>query len=126
VLVFASCVGNFAKSVMLPINAHVADSLRVSAAPIAALTAVPLVLGAFSGVAASAVARAWGKWTPYLVASIFLQLGLNLNAMDGAQTSYGFFMGARILQGLGWGVFDALLYSSIQDTYFVSRSRGQR
>ncbi|KAM3475616.1 hypothetical protein MY5147_003628 [Beauveria neobassiana] len=39
-------------------------------------------------------------------------------AAEHYRTSYGSCMGARLLQGLGWGVFDTLVMTSIQDTYF--------
>jgi MFS family permease len=33
---------------------------------------------------------------------------------------YGEFLAARIVQGMGWGTVDALVYASVADLYSVS------
>lgn len=43
-----------------------------------------------------------------------------------AGDNYGSCLGSRIFQGLGWGAFDVLVNSSIQDTYFVSKALGKQ
>ncbi|TQW00835.1 hypothetical protein V2A60_001874 [Cordyceps javanica] len=104
------------KTVFLTTNAVAAEHYRQSYVAIAALTGVPLMLSSATGAAACVAARIWGRRPVYLLATALLFVGSAWNAT--AVDSYGSCMGARIVQGLGWGVFDTLVMTSIQDTYF--------
>ncbi|KGQ07871.1 putative MFS-type transporter [Beauveria bassiana D1-5] len=106
------------KTIFLTTSALAAEHYRTSYLAIAALTGVPLMLSAVSGAGACVVARIYGRRPVYLLATAALLVGSIWNAT--AVGSYGSCMGARLLQGLGWGVFDTLVMTSIQDTYFVS------
>ncbi|KAM3445383.1 hypothetical protein NHJ13734_000510 [Beauveria thailandica] len=104
------------KTVFLTTGALAANHYRTSYLAVAALTGIPLMLSAVSGAGASVVARIYGRRPVYLLATAALFVGSVWNAT--AVGSYGSCMGARVLQGLGWGVFDTLVMTSIQDTYF--------
>lgn len=106
------------KTVFLTTNALAAEHYRASYVAVAALTGVPLVLSSATGAAACVAARVWGRRPVYLLATALLFVGSVWNATAG--DSFGSCMGARAVQGLGWGVFDTLVMTSIQDTYFVS------
>ncbi len=105
------------KTVFLTTHAVAATHYRQPYPAVAALTAVPLMLSAVSGAAACVVARVWGRRPVYLLATGLLFVGAVWNST--AVDSFGSCMGARAVQGLGWGVFDTLVMTSIQDTYFV-------
>src|SRR3569833_4338538 len=87
----------------------------------AALTGVPLILSAVTGLASLTVALVWGKRPVYLLAGLLMWIGA-LWAMN-VTGSYAQAMTARIFQGLGWGAFDALVFASIQDTFFEHELR---
>ncbi|RDA95069.1 hypothetical protein CP533_2110 [Ophiocordyceps camponoti-saundersi (nom. inval.)] len=101
------------KTAMLPTTAHKHLSL----------TSVPLALAAVSGVASCVAANRVGKRPLYLASALVALIGCVWSAAAG-DNDHGFAssMGARVLQGLGWGAFDTLLLGSIQDTYFVRNS----
>ncbi|KFA48685.1 hypothetical protein S40293_08510 [Stachybotrys chartarum IBT 40293] len=104
------------KTAFMSTNAMMAAQFRVPYSSVVALTAVPLVLSAFSGLASLVVSKMFGKRPVYLVSFVFLFIGTIWNMTTG--TSFGGSMGARVFQGLGWGAFDTLVLGSIQDTYF--------
>lgn len=110
------------KTVFLTTNSLAAEQYNKSYVAIAALTGVPLMLSSLTGVTACIVARIWGRRPVYLLATALLFIGSIWNTT--AINSYGSCLGARIVQGLGWGVFDTLVMTSIQDTYFVSHHPG--
>lgn len=107
---------NVMKTALVSVNEDLAQQYSTSYTAVAALTGVPLMLSAITGLAGSVAARIWGR-RPVLLASIALVfIGLVWNTR--VTTSYGQFMAARIFQGLGWGPFDTLVVGSIIDTYF--------
>lgn len=106
------------KTVFLTTNVIAAEHYNESYVAIAALTGVPLMLSSITGLASCVVARIFGRRPVYLLATAMLFVGSIWNTT--AADSYGSCMGARVVQGLGWGVFDTLVMTSIQDTYFVS------
>lgn len=116
-LVMAGLVGGM-KTVFISTAGPLSVHYRVSNTAIAALTAVPLVLSAVTGLICSVVAKFKGKRPVYLVSTLLLLIGTLWNMAAGDH--YGSCLGARIFQGLGWGAFDVLVMASIQDTYFVS------
>lgn len=106
------------KTAFLTTSAPMAVHYNVSYTAISALTAAPLILSAFTGFASSILSRIIGKRPMYLAATLLTLIGSVWNIT--AENDYGSCMGARLVQGLGWGVFDTLVMGSIQDTYFVS------
>lgn len=83
------------------------------------LTGVPILLGAVTGIGAMMAVRGGvtGKRVLMLVAGILMFVGSmwNMHIMD----VYAEFMVARCFQGVGWGVFDALVAGGVEDLFFV-------
>jgi MFS family permease len=109
------------KTAFISTNGVMAVRYETSYTAVAALTGVPLVLSAFTGLASLGAARIWGKRPVYLasLALVFIGALWNMTTAD----DYGQCMAARVFQGLGWGAFDTLIVSSIQDTFFVRSNR---
>ncbi|KXH60617.1 major facilitator superfamily transporter [Colletotrichum nymphaeae SA-01] len=104
------------KTAYMSVNSVLAVRFNVSYTAVASLTAVPLVLSAFTGLFSLAGSKMWGKRPVYLVSVVLIFIGAIWNMRAG--NSFGQCMGARVFQGLGWGAFDTLVLGSIQDTYF--------
>ncbi|KAM0457284.1 hypothetical protein ACHAO4_003082 [Trichoderma viride] len=115
-LLFMACLIGAMKTALIASNEVVAVRYNVSYTWVAALTAVPLMVSALTGLINSIVAKLVGKRPVYLVSSILIFAGCLWNMT--ADSSYGSCMGARVLQGVGWGAFDVLLSESIQDTFY--------
>lgn len=109
---------NVMKTALISVNGPLALTLGVSYTAVTALTGVPLMLSALTGLASSAMSKMWGRRPVYLVSMVLLFIGVVWNAA--AKTSYGNFMMARIFQGFGWGAFDTIVAGSIMDVHFVS------
>lgn len=109
---------NVMKTALVSVNSVLTTNLGVSYVAVAALTGVPLMMSAFTGLASSVAARVYGRRPVYLTSMVLLFIGLVWNAK--VTNSYGQFMFARMVQGFGWGAFDTLVIGSIMDTYFVS------
>lgn len=109
---------NVMKTALISVNAVLASQLSCSYMAAVALTGVPLMLSAGTGIASVSFSKLWGRRPVYLVSMILLFIGLVWNTQ--VSSSYAQFMAARIFQGLGWGAFDALMPGTILDTYFVS------
>lgn len=107
------------KTAFLTVNSVLSDLFVVSFTAATALTGVPLILSAFSGVACLMGARIWGKRPFYLASLLLVFIGAVWNTS--VSNSYGQCMTARVFQGLGWGAFDFLVLGSIYDTFFVSQ-----
>ncbi|KAG5913865.1 hypothetical protein E4U42_000837 [Claviceps africana] len=114
-LVMVGLVGS-TKTAFIPTVGSLSSHYRVSNTSIAALTAVPLMVSAMTGMISSIVAKTWGKRPVYLTAALLLFIGTMWNMTAG--DSYVSCLGSRIFQGLGWGAFDVLVNGSVQDTYF--------
>lgn len=112
---------NVMKTALITVNSVLAERLVVSYVAVSALTGVPLMLSAVTGLASCTVSKVWGRRPVYLVSATLVFIGLVWNTK--ITTSYAQFMTARIFQGLGWGAFDTMLMGSIMDTYFVSLLR---
>lgn len=115
-LVMVGLVGGM-KTAFITTNELMADQFSVSYTMVAALTAVPLMLAAVSGMASSIIARMLGKRPVYLTSFVLIFVGTVWNMTT--RTSFGQCMAARVFQGLGWGAFDTLVPGSIRDTYYV-------
>jgi hypothetical protein len=105
------------KTMFMTVNAQLTQGYQVSYTAVAALTGVPLILSAFTGMACLVASRICGKRPLYLASLLLMFIGTVWST--NVVTSYGQCMAARIFQGLGWGAFDTLVLGSIQDTYFV-------
>lgn len=105
------------KTAFITAHGDVAMRYNVSYTVAVALTAVPLMVSAFTGTLSLIIARIFGKRPVYLVSLLLIFTGvmLNINILG----SFSEHMTARVFQGLGWGAFETLVLSSIQDTYFV-------
>ncbi|UNI13500.1 hypothetical protein JDV02_000241 [Purpureocillium takamizusanense] len=104
------------KTAFITTGGIMAIHYNVSFTSIAALTAVPMILSAFTGLICVVTAKVRGKRPLYLASMVLLFIGSVWNATAG--DSYASCMGARVVQGLGWGAFDTLVMGSIQDTYY--------
>ncbi|KAK1594142.1 major facilitator superfamily transporter [Colletotrichum navitas] len=104
------------KTAYMSVNSVLAVRFNASYTAVASLTAVPLVISAFTGLFALMASKVWGKRPVYLVSMVLIFIGAAANM--GGGDSFGTCMGARVFQGLGWGAFDSLILGSIHDTYF--------
>ncbi|KAK4125609.1 MFS general substrate transporter [Parathielavia appendiculata] len=122
-LLITVAITGVTKTIFMTVNAQLTESYLVSYTAVAALTGVPLILSALSGVSCLVASRIWGKRPLYLASLLFVFIGTVWNT--NAASSYAQCMAARSFQGLGWGAFDTLVLGSIQDTYF-EHERGLR
>ncbi|KAK0665617.1 major facilitator superfamily domain-containing protein [Cercophora samala] len=106
------------KTIFMTVNAQVSQLYGVSYTAATALTGVPLILSAISGLACLVAARVFGKRPLYLGSMIVFFIGTVWNTNVAFPGAYGQCMTARVFQGLGWGAWDALVLGSIQDTFF--------
>ncbi|KAI1410217.1 MFS general substrate transporter [Hypoxylon sp. FL1857] len=104
------------KTAYISVNSVIAIEEGVSYTAAVALTAVPLMVSAVTGLASLIIARIWGKRPVYLVSMVMIFIGVVWNTHVRGSLAQN--MAARIFQGLGWGAFDTLVLGSIQDTYF--------
>ncbi|KAK2000468.1 major facilitator superfamily transporter [Colletotrichum falcatum] len=104
------------KTAYMSVNSVLAMRFSVSYTAVASLTAVPLVISAFTGFFGLVAAKVWGKRPVYLASMFLVFIGSMWNM--GSGDNFGSCMGARVFQGLGWGAFDSLILGSIHDTYF--------
>ncbi|KAH8593763.1 major facilitator superfamily domain-containing protein [Bisporella sp. PMI_857] len=127
-LAFFSILHSFAlacvlKTIFVPSNSIVAVQFNVSYTAATALTGVPFVVAAFTGLGSTALSEIIGK-RMLLILSGFLMLAGAMWNMH-LSKSYAWFMVSRCVQGLGWGMVDSLMHASIRDMYFV-HERGIR
>ncbi|KAK4663549.1 hypothetical protein QC763_609380 [Podospora pseudopauciseta] len=106
------------KTIFVTVNAQVSQLYGVSYTAAAALTGVPLILSAITGLGCLIAARMVGKRPFYLGSLISFFIGTVWSTNVGFEGAYGQCMAARVFQGLGWGAWDALVLGSIQDTFF--------
>ncbi|KAI1475538.1 MFS general substrate transporter [Daldinia eschscholtzii] len=104
------------KTAYISVNSVIAMGEWVSYTAAVALTAVPLILSAITGLAALIISRIWGKRPVYLISMVMIFIGTAWNTRVSGDIAQN--MAARIFQGLGWGAFDTLVLGSIHDTYF--------
>ncbi|KAI1133237.1 hypothetical protein F5Y10DRAFT_131699 [Nemania abortiva] len=104
------------KTALVSVHSIIAGQEGVDYTSAVALTAVPLIVSALSGMASTIIARIWGKRPVYLVSMVLMFIGSAWNI--NTRGSFAQNMAARIFQGLGWGAFDTLVLGSILDTFF--------
>lgn len=109
---------NVMKTALISVNGVLTSQLSCSYVAAVALTGVPLMLSAGTGIVAIALSKLRGRRPVYLISMVLIFIGLVWNSK--VSTNYGQFMGARVFQGLGWGAFETLMPGTILDTYFVS------
>ena len=105
------------KTVFVPTNSVIATQFNVSYLSATALTGVPFIIAALSGLGSSILSESIGKRLIYLLSGIYMLIGA-LWSMH-IEQSYGWLMTSRCLQGLGWGAVEALVASTIRDMFFV-------
>lgn len=105
------------KTALVSVHSVIARREGVDYISAVALTGVPLIISAISGMASTILARIYGKRPVYLVSTALMFIGCAWNTNTGGSTAQN--MAARIFQGLGWGAFDTLVLGSILDTFFV-------
>ncbi|KAL6872981.1 major facilitator superfamily domain-containing protein [Trichoderma novae-zelandiae] len=115
-LLFMAFLIGAMKTALVAVNDVLSTHYDVSYTWVAALTATPLMVSAVTGFLSSIAAKLVGKRPVYLVSAALIFAGCLWNMT--ADSSYGSCMGARVMQGLGWGAFDTLLMETIQDTFY--------
>lgn len=106
------------KTFLVTVNSTIATNLEVTYTTVSALTGVPLIISAFTGVLSLVISQSIGKRIVYLGSAILMFIGTMWNMHVGQ--SYAQFMGARVFQAIGMGAFDTIVLSTIRDMYFVS------
>jgi MFS family permease len=99
-------------------NSVIATEYNVSYMMAAALTGIPFIFAAFSGLCASVLGKVVGKRALMVGGGVLMLVGAvwNMHVMN----SYGQFMGSRVFQGVGWGVFEGLVGECVEEVFFVS------
>jgi len=121
-LVLGSAVVGILKTILVTVNGVIATELNCSYMAATALTGLPLIIGAFSGMGSTVLALKVGKRGIYLTSSVLLLAGAIWNMH--VEQSYAQFMVSRIFQGVAWGAFESLVLTSFNDMFFVhQRSR---
>lgn len=105
------------KTMLVTVNSVVATEVNARYTSITALTGVPLILGALAGLKSQMLSECVGKRGIYLGSASLMLVGALWNMH--VYGSYGQFMVSRIFQGIGWGMYEALVSSSIADMFFV-------
>lgn len=111
------------KTILLPLAQPLASHLAVSPTSVAALTAAPLLFSTLAVHASVVASKLYGKRPVYIASLVVLLCGCAATASAQTSPSYGGFLAARIVQGLGWGACDALPLASIHDLYFEHERR---
>jgi MFS family permease len=116
-LIFAVALLCTMKTMFVTVNAVITTELNVSYGAAAALTGVPYIFGGLSGLNAHILSRSFGKRGLYLLSAVTMLLAAvwNMHILS----TYGAFMVSRIIQGMGWGTFEALVAGSISDLFFA-------
>jgi nitrate/nitrite transporter NarK len=83
----------------------------------AALTGVPWIFGALSGLGSAILAQKIGKRGIYIVSAVLMLVGAiwNMHVYE----SYAQFMVSRLFQGISWGAYESLVLISVKDMFFV-------
>ncbi|TVY32048.1 putative MFS-type transporter, partial [Lachnellula occidentalis] len=116
-LVLGSAVIGILKTVLVTVNGVIATEFNCSYMAATALTGLPLIIGAFSGLGSTVVAQKLGKRGVYLASSVLLLAGAIWNMHVGQ--SYAQFIVARCFQGVAWGAFESLVLTSFEDMFFM-------
>jgi len=82
-----------------------------------ALTGVPWIFGALSGLGSVVLAQKIGKRGIYIASASLMLIGAvwNMHVYE----SYAQFMVSRLLQGISWGAYESLVLISVKDMFFV-------
>lgn len=109
------------KTILVTVNAVVATELNVSYGASVALTGMPLIMGAGFGIKSRVLAQSVGKRGIQICSALVMLLAAvwNMHVIG----SYTEFMISRVFQGIGWGMFEALMDDAIADMFFVRSPR---
>jgi MFS family permease len=118
-LVSAAVVG-ILKTLFVTTNSVIMAQYNVSYTAAAALTGVPFILAALSGLGSAVLSQVIGKRTIHIAATLVMLAGAvwNMRTMG----SYPQFMFSRIFQGAGWGAFEGIVMLSVRDIFAVRSS----
>ncbi|TVY12696.1 putative MFS-type transporter protein, partial [Lachnellula arida] len=116
-LVLGSAVIGVLKTILVTVNGVISTELNCSYMAATALTGLPLIIGAFSGLGSTILAQKVGKRGIYLASSLLLLGGAIWNMH--VEQSYAQFMVSRLFQGIAWGAFESLVLTSFKDMFFV-------
>ncbi|KAJ5052040.1 uncharacterized protein L3040_001800 [Drepanopeziza brunnea f. sp. 'multigermtubi'] len=122
-LMIGTAVVGILKSMLVTVNSVVAIESSVDYVAAAALTGAPLMFGALAGLMSQMSSQLFGKRGIYIGSAVLILVGALWNMH--VYNIYAQFMVSRIFQGIGWGMFEALISSSIADLFFV-HERGTR
>ncbi|KAL2760247.1 hypothetical protein ACRALDRAFT_1067156 [Sodiomyces alcalophilus JCM 7366] len=111
------------KTILLPLAAPLASHFAASPAAVAALTAAPLLFSTLAVHASVVASKLYGKRPVYIASLALLLSGCAASASAPTPATYRGFLAARIIQGLGWGAYDALPLASVHDLYFEHERR---
>lgn len=116
-LMLGTAVIGTLKTLLVTVNSVIASELSVDYMSATALTGAPIMFGAFAALKSQMLCHSFGKRGIYLGSSLLMLIGAlwNMHVYD----SYAQFMVARIFQGIGWGMFESLISSSIADMFFL-------
>ncbi|KAL2061545.1 hypothetical protein VTL71DRAFT_6922 [Oculimacula yallundae] len=116
-LMLGTAVIGSLKTMLVTVNSVVASETSVDYMSATALTGAPIMFGAFAGLKSQMLSQSFGKRGIYLGSSLLMLIGALWNMH--VYGSYAQFMVSRIFQGIGWGMFEALISGSIADLFFV-------
>ena len=112
-------LGAVLSPVLTTCGAQIVEEFKITFNQYALLSGWALLTSACSAWLAQASARIWGKRPTYIVATLLL---FATTIWSSRVTSYGSFVGARALEGIGNGPFESIVLSSVGDLYFASNS----
>lgn len=113
----STAVVGILKTLFVSTTSIIATQLNVSYVAAASLTGVPFIFAALSGIGASILAAVIGKRSLYVVGGVLMLIGALWNMQ--IEASFAQFMVSRLIQGIGWGMSEALILGSIGDLFLV-------
>jgi len=117
---FAICFNVLLGAVLSPVlstcGAQIVEEFKISFNQFALLSGWSLLTSGCAAWLAQASARVWGKRPVYIFSTILLFV---TTIWTSRVTSYGSFVAARAIEGLGNGPFESIVLSSVGDLYFV-------
>ena len=122
-LMLTTAVVGILKSMLVTVNGVIATEFNVSYVAATALTGLPMIVAALTGLGSGVLAKIIGKRAIYLLGGVLMLLSViwNMHVME----SFAQFMASRIFQAVGWGATEALVLESIRDIYFVGLFNAQ-
>ena len=103
------------------VNAVITAQFSISSTQTALLTGIAFIFSAISSPFWEILNMKVGKRGIFIFAAALMLFGSLWNMHV---QSYGQFLGGRMLQGVGWGAFEALARGAMAEMYFVSITSG--